>query len=69
MPGEEWPEGPVILGTAWDASEHLIRTAAGLAAALGEHLICAFVDPASRRAVVRQRAITKRRHLSANSTA
>lgn len=47
MPGEEWPEGPVILGTAWDASAHLIRTAAGLAAALGEHLICAFVDPAS----------------------
>jgi nucleotide-binding universal stress UspA family protein len=47
MSNEQWPEGPVILGTEWDASEHLIRAAAGLAAALGEHLICAFVDPAS----------------------
>jgi nucleotide-binding universal stress UspA family protein len=46
-PAESWPDGPVVLGTGWDVSEHLVRTAAGLAAGLGLHLICAFVDPAS----------------------
>ncbi|WP_258061933.1 universal stress protein [Arthrobacter sp. ZGTC412] len=40
-------EGPIVLGVEWSFSEHLIRTAAVLAAALDEHLICAFVDPAS----------------------
>lgn len=42
-----WQGGPVVLGTAWDFPEHLARTAAGLAAGLGLHLVCAFVDPAS----------------------
>ena len=36
-----------MLGVGWNFSEHLIRTAAGLAAGLGQHLVCAFVDPAS----------------------
>lgn len=44
---DESPNGPIILGVEWTFSEHLIRTGAALAAALGEHLICAFVDPAS----------------------
>jgi nucleotide-binding universal stress UspA family protein len=47
MSDERWPEGPVILGLAWDFSDRLIRTAAALAAGLGQHLVCAFVDPAS----------------------
>jgi nucleotide-binding universal stress UspA family protein len=47
MSGEQWPDGPIVVGVEWNFSEHLIRTAAALAAALGEHLICAFVDPAS----------------------
>jgi nucleotide-binding universal stress UspA family protein len=47
MSGEEWPKGPIVVGVEWNFSEHLVRTAAALAAALGEHLICAFVDPAS----------------------
>lgn len=47
MPDEGWPDGPVVLGVGWRISGHLIRTAAGLAAALGHHLVCAFVDPAS----------------------
>jgi nucleotide-binding universal stress UspA family protein len=47
MPAEQWPDGPVILGVDWNFSEHLIRTAEALAAALKVHLICAFVDPAS----------------------
>jgi nucleotide-binding universal stress UspA family protein len=47
MPDEGWPDGPIVLGVGWKFSEHLIRTAAGLAAALGQHLVCAFVDPAS----------------------
>jgi nucleotide-binding universal stress UspA family protein len=47
MPDEDWPDGPIILGVDWNFSEHLIRTAAALAAALKMHLICAFVDPAS----------------------
>lgn len=42
-----WPDGPVVLGVAWEPSEHLILTGAGLAARLGAHLICAYVDPAS----------------------
>lgn len=45
--GHEWPAGPVVLGVAWQSSGHIIRTAAGLAARLDAHLICAFVDPAS----------------------
>ena len=44
---EEWPEGPLLLGVGWDFSERLVRTAADLADALGQHLVCAFVDPAS----------------------
>ncbi|CAI3799919.1 universal stress protein [Pseudarthrobacter sp. MM222] len=44
---EEWPDGPVVLGVGWDCSEHLIRTAVALAGDLGQHLVCAFVDPAS----------------------
>ena len=47
MSDEAWPDGPIVLGVGWDFSEHLIRTAAELAAALGQHLACAFVDPAS----------------------
>ncbi|SLK13766.1 universal stress protein [Arthrobacter sp. P2b] len=47
MSGDEWPDGPVVVGVEWNFSEHLVRTAAALAAAMGEHLICAFVDPAS----------------------
>ena len=44
---EEWREGPLLLGVGWDFSERLVRTAADLADALGQHLVCAFVDPAS----------------------
>jgi nucleotide-binding universal stress UspA family protein len=44
---EEWLEGPLLLGVGWDFSERLVRTAADLADALGQHLVCAFVDPAS----------------------
>lgn len=47
MSDEGWPYGPIVLGVGWNFSEHLIRTAAELAAALGQHLVCAFVDPAS----------------------
>jgi nucleotide-binding universal stress UspA family protein len=47
MPGKELLEGPVVLGVEWSFSEHLVRTAAFLAALLEKHLICAFVDPAS----------------------
>ncbi|PTT70690.1 universal stress protein [Arthrobacter sp. HMWF013] len=47
MPDEEWPDGPVVVGVGWSFSEQLILTAAGLATALGQHLVCAFVDPAS----------------------
>ena len=36
-----------MLGVGWKFSEHLVRSAAELAAALEEHLVCAFVDPAS----------------------
>lgn len=43
----EWPEGPLLLGVGWDFPERLVCTAADLAAALGQHLVCAFVDPAS----------------------
>ncbi|MFE5836363.1 universal stress protein [Arthrobacter sp. NPDC056493] len=35
-----------MLGVGWGVSEHLVRTAAAIAAALGQHLVCAFVDPA-----------------------
>lgn len=42
-----WPDGPLVLGVTWQPSERLARMAAGLAASLGLHLICAFVDPAS----------------------
>ncbi|UZX01417.1 universal stress protein [Arthrobacter sp. CDRTa11] len=46
MHSEDWPAGPVLIGVEWDFSEPLIRTAAALAVALEEHLICGFVDPA-----------------------
>lgn len=36
-----------MLGVGWGFPEHLVRTAADLATALGQHLVCAFVDPAS----------------------
>jgi nucleotide-binding universal stress UspA family protein len=44
---ESWPEGPIITGVAWDSSEQLALEAASLAAGLGLHLVCAFVDPTS----------------------
>ena len=47
MPDERRQDGPIVLGVGWKISEHLIRTAAELSAALGQHLVCAFVDPAS----------------------
>ena len=47
MADEGWPDGPIVLGVGWRFSEHLVRTAADLAGALGLHLVCAFVDPAS----------------------
>lgn len=47
MPKEGWPDGPVVLGVGWGFPELLVRTAADLAADLGLHLVCAFVDPAS----------------------
>ncbi|MBT2596419.1 universal stress protein [Arthrobacter sp. ISL-72] len=39
-------DGPILVGVGWDFPEHLVRTAADLGANLGQHLICAFVDPA-----------------------
>ena len=45
--GQEWRAGPLVLGVPWQPAGQLIRTAAGLAAELDRHLICAFVDPAS----------------------
>ncbi|MDJ0459879.1 universal stress protein [Arthrobacter sp. NQ7] len=47
MPNNERLDGTIVLGVEWNFSEHLIRTAAHLAASLKAHLICAFVDPAS----------------------
>jgi nucleotide-binding universal stress UspA family protein len=47
MAAEEWPEGPIVLGVGWRFSDHLVRTGADLADDLGQHLVCAFVDPAS----------------------
>lgn len=47
LPEEGWPEGPIVLGVSWGFPELLVRTAADLAADLGLHLVCAFVDPAS----------------------
>jgi nucleotide-binding universal stress UspA family protein len=47
MSPEGWPDGPIVLGVGWTFPEPLIRAAAGLAATLELHLICAFVDPAS----------------------
>jgi hypothetical protein len=47
MSDESWPAGPIVVGVAWDFSEHLLAAAASLAADLGLHLVCAFVDPAS----------------------
>ena len=44
---EEWPDGPIVLAVGWSCSAHLVRTAADLATSLGQHLVCAFVDPAS----------------------
>lgn len=45
--GGGWLEGPLVLGVAWEESEHLVRTGAILAGRLGVHLICAYVDPSS----------------------
>lgn len=39
--------GPLVLGVPWPVPPVLVRSAAGLAAALEVHLLCAFVDPAS----------------------
>ena len=47
MRDDGWPDGPIVLGVGWKFSEHLVRSGAGLAAAVGRHLVCAFVDPAS----------------------
>ena len=44
---EMWTGAPVVLGVPWQPSERLVRTGADLAAMMGTHLICAFVDPAS----------------------
>ena len=38
--------GPVVLGVPWEPNVRLIRAGEDLAAILGVHLICAFVDPA-----------------------
>lgn len=46
-PAERWPDGPLVLGVTWQPSVRLVRGSAGLAAGLGLHLVCAFVDPAS----------------------
>ncbi|MDN4643337.1 universal stress protein [Arthrobacter sp. PsM3] len=42
-----WAGGPVVLGVPWQPTDLLIRAGEDLAAILGVHLICAFVDPAS----------------------
>jgi hypothetical protein len=42
-----WTDGPLVLGVPWAFEERLVRAAAGLAAIMRTHLICAFVDPAS----------------------
>ncbi|WP_223986665.1 universal stress protein [Arthrobacter sp. NicSoilB8] len=42
-----WSDGPLVLGVPWDFEVRLVRAAAGLAAIMDAHLICAFVDPAS----------------------
>ena len=42
----------LVLGVDWDFPEHLVRTAAGLAGALEQHLVCAFVDPATNEEAV-----------------
>ena len=47
MADDGWQDGPLVLGVGWNFPEHLIHAAADLAAALGLHLACAFVDPAS----------------------
>lgn len=47
MTDEDWPDGPILLGVGWGFSEHVVRTATDIATALGQHLVCAFVDPAS----------------------
>ena len=47
VPDEAWPDGPIVLCVEWMFPEHLVRTAADLASALGQHLVCAFVDPSS----------------------
>jgi nucleotide-binding universal stress UspA family protein len=47
MPDEGWPDGPVVVGVAWDFSVQMVVEASDLAACLGLHLVCAFVDPAS----------------------
>lgn len=42
-----WSDGPLVLGVPWEFDGQLVRSAAGLAAIMAKHLICAFVDPAS----------------------
>jgi hypothetical protein len=44
---EVGPDGPIVLGAGWDFPERLACTAAGVAAGLGLHLVCAYVNPAS----------------------
>ncbi|WP_411374146.1 universal stress protein [Arthrobacter sp. MPF02] len=39
--------GPLILGVPWTVPPVLVRAGAELADALGVHLVCAYVDPAS----------------------
>ena len=39
--------GPLILGAPWPVPPRLVYAAAELAAALGVHLVCAYVDPSS----------------------
>lgn len=47
MSDERWPAGPIVVGVSWDFSKQLVVAAANLAAGLGLHLVCAFVDPTS----------------------
>ncbi len=39
--------GPLVLGVPWAVPPVLVHAGAGLAAALGVHLVCAYVDPSS----------------------
>lgn len=42
-----WSDGPIVLGIPWQPPVGLIQNSADLAATIGVHLVCAFVDPES----------------------